>query len=119
MRCEHKNVDHRWVEFKNGTHHIAKRCNDCQKHLGFAPRRDFLDKDLPAGNTSRQERIALGMPVGCRACGDEGSVGISGVCPACRKKGKHKTLRRYSKEIGVGVFDMSKEQLFELWGSRA
>lgn len=118
MKCLHTETENRAVMFSNGTQHIAKRCKACDKHLGFVPKSEINIASLPWEKTEQQKRIDLGMPVGCRACGGDGE-NLSGCCKECQKKGLHKKLRHFCKVKKVRVWDLSKEQLFELWGQRS
>lgn len=47
--CEHKNIKVTEQTFSNGTIHNAKRCEDCGRHLGYAPRVQVEDSLLYFG----------------------------------------------------------------------
>jgi predicted ATP-dependent serine protease len=67
-------------------------------------------KNLPKGETNKQYRLSIGLPVGCRNCGSD-ECKISGVCKKCEEKRFHKPLRKYSKELGKTIFELNKEEL--------
>jgi len=113
MKCKHKDINYSWVTFKNGTRHVAKKCTECSKHLGFEKREFVIGESIAEGKTNRERDIELGKPVGCRVCFDECRVGISGFCIDCERSDDAKTLRLWAGNRNLSIFDLSREQIFE------
>lgn len=114
-KCEHIGViEKSWVTFRNGGRHVQLVCSGCKKHLGFQSKRELKKEEvIPESKTRREERIELGMPVGCRACGEEVRVRISGFCKDCEKGVDAEKIKRFCNKHSLKIFSLSKEQIFK------
>lgn len=50
--CTHETVSIKPKKFSNGTTHLERRCNACNKHLGYAPKNPSSPKRIHFGKYS-------------------------------------------------------------------